>query len=391
MDKPLRILAVLNVPWDLRLGAPRVWFELLEQWKAAGHHVDKFSLSDAFPNATSARAMFALRQVRFAGKAAAFVRRNADRFDIIDSLLGTLPFTKQQLRFSGLVVGRSVGLYRLYADFDRQADERWPERRKGKIPGRILYRFTKHSSLRASEMSVRCADLINLPNEEELRCLRQDIGSDKPAIVQPYGLTADRQRALKDAAAAPEIRLPARRISFVGMWSRRKGANDWPAIVRGIRQRIPDASFRFLGTMVDRESVLRDLGADRERIEVVSDYEPDELPRLLSDCTVGAFPSYVEGFGLAVLEQLAAGLPTVAYDVAGPRDLLRARFPQSLVGAGDISAFVDAICRIIEQDLASYRTLALRSTEAAGQFRWSTIADQTLSAYRSALEASAPA
>ena len=38
-------------------------------------------------------------------------------------------------------------------------------------------------------------------------------------------------------------------------------------------------------------------------------YQPDALPQLLSDCTVAAFPSYVEGFGLAVVEQLAAGIP----------------------------------------------------------------------------------
>jgi hypothetical protein len=62
---PLRILVVVNLRWDARLGAVRVYMELAEQWRAAGHVVDHFSLSDAFPNARGSRAGFALRQMLF--------------------------------------------------------------------------------------------------------------------------------------------------------------------------------------------------------------------------------------------------------------------------------------------------------------------------------------
>ena len=33
-DKSLRILVIVNLPWDSRLGATRVWMELAEQWRA---------------------------------------------------------------------------------------------------------------------------------------------------------------------------------------------------------------------------------------------------------------------------------------------------------------------------------------------------------------------
>ena len=117
---------------------------------------------------------------------------------------------------------------------------------------------------------------------------------------------------------------------------REKGARDWSEIIRRIRARVPEAQFRFLGTMVDSKAILPDLQLDTlEGIEFISDYQPDDLPGLLADCTVGAFPSYAEGFGLAVLEQLAAGIPTIAYDTAGPRDLLGGRLPELLVPKGD--------------------------------------------------------
>src|SRR5438067_2035694 len=99
---PLRILIILNLEWNPRLGAVRVYLELAEQWRAAGHVVEHFSLSEAFPRARSSRAGFAIRQLLFAFKAGAFVRKNAARFDVIDALIGSLPMSKKKLGFSGL-------------------------------------------------------------------------------------------------------------------------------------------------------------------------------------------------------------------------------------------------------------------------------------------------
>lgn len=47
-----------------------------------------------------------------------------------------------------------------------------------------------------------------------------------------------------------------------------------------------------------------------------------ELADLLSQADVLVFPSRTETFGLAVLEALACGIPVVAHDVMGPRDLI---------------------------------------------------------------------
>ena len=186
--------------------------------------------------------------------------------------------------------------------------------------------------------------------------------STKPAVVQPYGLTPARRQALGDAAAPAEARWRKKKIVFIGMWSPRKGAKDWGQIVRQIRARVPDACFLFLGTMIATKNVWNDLEfGPADFVEVVPQFDPDELPRLLSDCAVGAFPSYVEGFGMAVVEQLAAGLPTVAYDAPGPRDILRDNLPGLLVAPGDVARFSEAIAQIFERGAASYQELSERS------------------------------
>jgi glycosyltransferase involved in cell wall biosynthesis len=384
--KPLRILIVLNLEWNPRLGAVRVYMELAEQWRAAGNMVEHFSLSDAFPRVRSSRAGFAIRQIAFAYKAAAFVKENAARFDVIDALIGSLPMSKKKLGFVGLLVARSVGLYRLYDRFEMRARQRWPHRARGKFLGRIFYSLTRRWLTRASDQAVRHADLINVPNENEAVCLRRELGSADRIIVQPYGLTNDRCRALLEDAAPATVRLAGKKISFIGMWAARKGSHDWAQIIRRVRQNIPDARFCFLGTMVEAGTISSDLGnSSRRDVEFISEYSPEDLPKLLSDCAAGAFPSYVEGFGLAVLEQLAAGIPTVAFDVPGPRDILGEQLPELLVVSGEIDAFATAICHLLKLDVAAYESLSKRCVGIAAAFNWRTIAANTLAKYRERL------
>lgn len=387
MNQPLRILSVVNLPWDPRLGAARVWIELAEEWTKAGHLVEKFCLTDAFPTPASSSALAAVRQLLFPFHAARFIRQNAERFDVIDALVGTLPFSKKSLSFRGLFVTRSVGLYYLYEKFEREAAKRWPPSSRGKLLGRPFYWFLTKRARSASDASVRYCDLMNLPNSDELRCLREEMHSAIPAIVQPYGITPSRQEALQAAAASAEKRWQAKKVAFIGMWSPRKGARDWGQIIKGIRAKVPDACFLFLGTMIDTKKVWNDLGfGPVDFVEVVPQFQPDELPRLLSDSTVGAFPSYVEGFGLAVVEQLAAGLPTVAYDAPGPRDILGDDQPGSLVTPGDIDRFSAAVVEIFEKGCEHYRQLSEQSAKRALRFSWPVIARDTIVNYRQRLD-----
>lgn len=389
--RPLRILVIVDLPWDVRLGACRVWMELAEQWRALGHSVEKFSFSEAFPVVGATGVSFALQQLAFIRKAAAFVRANRDRFDVIDAAIGTLPFSRRKLGFRGAIVARSVGLYRFYSRFEESVEQRWPRLRRGKLAGRLFYGFAQRRLWRASDEAVRNADLINVPNEEEAACLRGEAGVTSTIIVQPYGLTDECRRALEKSARDPEDRLAEKRVCFIGTWSARKGAHDWARIIERVRVRVPGAQFRFLGTLTDDRTVRADLGASgNEGVELISNYQPEELPGLLADCTVGAFPSYVEGFGLAVLEQLAAGLPTVAYDIPGPSDLLKGRLPELLVPKSCIDRFAALLCDILLQPAPVYAQLAQKSTATAAQFSWSEIARNTLRSYERALADCAP-
>ena len=65
-----------------------------------------------------------------------------------------------------------------------------------------------------------------------------------------------------------------------------------------------------------------------------------DLARAYAGADVFVFPSRTDTFGLVVLEALACGVPVAAYDVMGPRDILRGAPP----GVGAIGDDLRAAC-----------------------------------------------
>jgi len=384
--RPLRILAIVNLPWDTRLGASRVWIELGKEWTRAGHTVEKFCLTDAYPETSSSGARSALRQALFPRKAAAYVRENADRFDVIDCLIGVLPFSKDSLGFSGLVVARSVGLFRLYDRFLHQSRKVWPSQSKGRWFGHFFHRLIAWRSRSDSEKSIRTCDLLNLPNEDERRELTMDQAVHVPAIVEPYGLDDEFLEALATAAAPAKRRLQCQKICFIGMWGPRKGSREWRQIMAAVWEHHPAAQFLFLGTMFDETVVRADLGDNSTQILCRPAFAVRDLPLLIADCVMGVFPSHVEGFGLALLEQLAAGLPTVAYDVPGPRQILRTQSERLLTPVGDTAAIAARAAEILSLSVPDYEKLSAECVAIAQRYRWPEIADNTITHYRAALD-----
>ncbi len=384
---PLRILIILHRPWTRELGLSRCNVDLAEEFRALGHQVDKFDLRDAFPRRTRLGAFF--EDALFPRRAVEFVRRHGHEYDVIQAEQGNLPVARGALGYDGVLVSRSHGLAHFYAEWLRERKRRdWRRSEpRGSVAGGALRWMAGrlHGGVEAVNRSFDAADSIVLLNRDELRFAADRLELGRKAVVLPNGLSEECFAALAAEARSPRARLREQHVVFVGHLSERKGLEDFPALVREVRERIPGARFSLLGTGLPADRVHR-LFAEQDRpdIRAVERFAPEGLPGLLADATAGVLPSYIEGFPLGVLEQLAAGIPTVAYDVPGSRELLGPLGTELLTPAGDPAALAAQVVRVLSLPEAEYAALVERSRALAAGFRWRDIARDTLAVYESA-------
>lgn len=381
----MRLLFVQRTPWAREYGAARVLVDLAEELERLGHSVDHYCEEDALPRI--ARNRFAeLVRPRFSRFAGRHIQAVASRYDVIDAREGDLPFSKRALGFDGLLAARAQGLSHAYQEFSEFSEQRWPDQPRGTAIGEAIRSWRAGRVWPDFELSWRHADLVMLLNPDEVPYLAAAGVGDK-AVVLPLGLSAERLAALRAGSASPAERLRRREVVFIGYWYPRKGSLDLGEIVRRVRERVPDVRFTLLGTLRPRGQVLRDLGLGTpDWIRIVPNYANEDLPALLAKATVGVAPSYAEGFPLGVFEQLAAGVPCVAYDAAGSRELLRGFEPQGLMAPrGDQGTLADRLVAILLQDVHSYAAVAGRCQAVAASFPLRRLAMRTAEIYETTL------
>lgn len=106
--------------------------------------------------------------------------------------------------------------------------------------------------------------------------------------------------------------------------------------------------------------------------------DDDRLRRLLGHARVFCLPSRVEGFGLPLLEAMAAATACITSDVEPMRTIggeATLRFPPD-----DAASLARLVTRLIDDDALADR-LASRGRRRAGQFRWRDTARKTLQLY----------
>jgi glycosyltransferase involved in cell wall biosynthesis len=199
-------------------------------------------------------------------------------------------------------------------------------------------------------------------NEDEKTYLEQTFKSEKPVVNIPFGMSEERIALYEKYKTPAEERFQNKQVVFIGNWNLRKGSRDWPAIVSAVKKQIPNAQFLFLGTGVPEDKIRTELGvtAADSWISIIPNYTSDELPYLIKDATVGAFPSYIEGFPFAVLEKTFAGLPVIAYDVPGPREIIKQVNSAYLIPLGDTAKLSTALVDVLNYNLDTYRSLMER-------------------------------
>jgi glycosyltransferase involved in cell wall biosynthesis len=228
--------------------------------------------------------------------------------------------------------------------------------------------------LEAKELFIdQCDALICISQATHDDLIRFHPKLDKPSFVVPLGVGQE----FLDPEPARIRGLPDRYLLYVGNRHPHKNVDLLLRAFAEICSRHPDLHLVLAGAYLPAETVrLQELGIAGRTVRMrVSDRQ---LPWLYHRAEAFVFPSRYEGFGLPVLEAMAAGAP-VAMSTA----------PALLELGSDVALFFDpddqeALADRIER-LISDPTLAERmrgeGRRRAGEFTWRRTAELTVAAY----------
>lgn len=150
---------------------------------------------------------------------------------------------------------------------------------------------------------------------------------------------------------------------FVGsLRGNEKGADIFIKAVKEIEKRISHAVIVGDGIMREELTNLRDSLGLREKIEFAGNVS--NVNRYLADAKIFALPSRWEGFGLAILEAMAAKTPVVAANVGGIPEIITDGMDGILVPPEDPPALAKSMLYLLNNsDIAeqlaenAYRTV----------------------------------
>jgi glycosyltransferase involved in cell wall biosynthesis len=186
------------------------------------------------------------------------------------------------------------------------------------------------------------------------------------------------------AAVRARYHLPGAYVLFVGLLEPKKNLGVLLRAVARLEQRGSWGETALVvagapGWGADPAREVQALGLDG-LVRFVGPVPDTDLPALYGGATAFAFPSLWEGFGLPVLEAMAAGAPVVASD--------RGALPEVTAGAALHVApapepLADALGQVLA-DPALRERLRAAGLARAAEFSWERTARETLAVYRAA-------
>lgn len=202
--------------------------------------------------------------------------------------------------------------------------------------------------------------------------------------VIPNGVHLDDQ-ATAAAVAEREVG-DTLRILFIGQAVPRKGLPVLLRAFEALREQIP-AQLTVIGpTHEELDPLLLDPSSVRGLGKVDDRRKREELSR--ADVLVA--PSLGgESFGMVLTESFAAGVPVVASDIAGYRDVVRDGVDGVLVAPGDAQALALALRDLYDEPHRRVR-LARQALAGVQRFAWPRVAEQVVCAYEDAIATPAP-
>ena len=146
-------------------------------------------------------------------------------------------------------------------------------------------------------------------------------------------------------------------LAFVGRLDPVKGADLLLDALAALRASHPDVTATFIGDGPQAEhtrAYARTLGID-QMVNFLGAQPETAVASLLQHSDLLVLPSFAEGLPVVLMEAMATGLPVVASRIAGIPELVRDGENGILIPAGDTTALIQAMDRLLSDPALRYR------------------------------------
>jgi glycosyltransferase involved in cell wall biosynthesis len=194
------------------------------------------------------------------------------------------------------------------------------------FPMETVQNFIKSTVDRLLQDFMRRCQHIIIPSESMRETLVNNYGLKNNFTVIPTGVDLEAYRT----ASGEKIRKKRRWEKDIVMISigRLAPEKNWPTLLHAaalVIKDIPQFRFVLIGDGTDRKSLeelAKELGIQK-RVTFTGSLSFAETPSYMKAANLFGFASITETQGLATLEAMAAGLPVVAVEASGTRDILK--------------------------------------------------------------------
>jgi mannosyltransferase len=235
---------------------------------------------------------------------------------------------------------------------------------------------------------IACMDAVIATSEASAAYLRC------PATVVLHGVDANRYRPASDRAAAfAAAGLPGKyAVGCFGRVRAQKGTDLFVEAMCRLLPKYPDFSAVVIGPVTpEQRGFAARLTARVEeaglgaRVKFLGELPVDEVPLWYQRILIYAFTSRVEGFGLTLLEAMAAGTALVAAR-AGGAEYVVGEGSGVLISPDDIDALVQALEPLLRDPAKAEAMGAKARARVLSEFSVDAEAERIAAVYRRVLE-----
>ncbi|MFC4991801.1 glycosyltransferase family 4 protein [Rubritalea tangerina] len=223
-------------------------------------------------------------------------------------------------------------------------------------------------------LALKCVDGAVGASEltaRELSVYRGDVVAISPPITIPQ------------SDMRPECSVAGNHIVGCGRMAAQK---DWPTLLRALAN-LDKQGVEFLCTLIgggeledDYRSLSEELGL-KDKVVFTGHVEPQLVAGLLSQADLFVLPSKFEGFGMAAVEAMALGIPTITSDFPASYEFLKEGETGTHFSVGDDKALAKRILWHLKHPEES-QSLGLQGREfVVGNYEVEVIAKRHLTLY----------